>query len=136
MSPRVKSLLAATVLAALVLFAGPAMQPVLQRGLEAVAALGWRGPVVFALVHAAATVLRVPGSVLTPGAGALFGLGRDFATVLYGATLWATLAFLVGRHLAGDRVTTAARGIVHAAPSTRAPRRAGGGRVPSGRRRR
>lgn len=109
MSARVKWLLAAAVVAALVIFAGPGVQPILHRSLAAVAALGWWGPVVFALVYAVATVLLVPGSVLTLGAGALFGLGRGFATVLAGATLGATLAFLVGRYFARDRVAAALR---------------------------
>lgn len=110
MNARVKWLLAAAAVAAVVILAGPAVQPVLQRSLGAVGALGWWGPVVFAVVYAVATVLLVPGSVLTLGAGALFGLGRGFATVLAGATLGATLAFLVGRHLAREKVAAALRG--------------------------
>ncbi|MGC2517875.1 MAG: VTT domain-containing protein [Burkholderiales bacterium] len=59
-------------------------------------------PLAFIALYAAATVFFVPGSVLTLAAGALFGpvLGTFYS--LTGATLGATLAFLVARHLAAD----------------------------------
>jgi uncharacterized membrane protein YdjX (TVP38/TMEM64 family) len=71
---------------------------------ERVVALGPAGMVLFALVYAAATVLMVPGSLLTLAAGASFGLLPGFAAVLLGATLGASGAFLVSRHLARQRV--------------------------------
>lgn len=40
---------------------------------EAVTSSGWLGPAVFVLLYATATVLLVPGSVLTLAAGVLFG---------------------------------------------------------------
>jgi uncharacterized membrane protein YdjX (TVP38/TMEM64 family) len=45
-------------------------------------------------------VLLLPGSVLTLGAGAVFGLARGSVLVSVAATAGATAAFLVGRHLA------------------------------------
>jgi uncharacterized membrane protein YdjX (TVP38/TMEM64 family) len=71
---------------------------------ERIVALGLAGMVLFALVYAAATVLLVPGSLLTLAAGAAFGVLPGFATVLFGATLGAACAFLVSRHLARKRV--------------------------------
>ena len=66
--------------------------------------LGVFGLVVFAIVYAVAAVLMLPGSLLTLAGGATFGLLPGFATVLIGATLGASLAFLVSRHLARRRV--------------------------------
>ena len=66
--------------------------------------LGAWGPVLFVLIYVVATVLFVPGSALTLGAGALFGVGVGSALVSVGATLGATAAFLVGRYLARDWV--------------------------------
>lgn len=70
-------------------------------GLES---LGAWGPVIFVLLYIVAAVLFVPGSALTLGAGALFGVGLGSVLVSVGATLGATAAFLVGRYLARDWV--------------------------------
>ncbi|MBI1726270.1 MAG: hypothetical protein HYR50_03285 [Candidatus Rokubacteria bacterium] len=43
--------------------------------------LGPRGPATFALLYIAATVLFLPGSVLTLGAGAVFGLVKGAVLV-------------------------------------------------------
>jgi uncharacterized membrane protein YdjX (TVP38/TMEM64 family) len=71
---------------------------------QRVAGLGFLGMVLFALLYAAATVLLVPGSLLTLASGASFGLLPGFVTVLFGATLGAASSFLVSRHLARKRV--------------------------------
>jgi uncharacterized membrane protein YdjX (TVP38/TMEM64 family) len=71
---------------------------------QRVVGLGLFGMVLFALIYAAATVLMVPGSLLTLAAGASFGLVPGFVAVLFGATLGAAGAFLVSRHLARKRV--------------------------------
>src|SRR5579864_5506223 len=62
--------------------------------------LGIWGPVVFILGYAAATVAFAPGAVLTLAAGALFGLFYGTVYTLAGATLGASLAFLVSRYVA------------------------------------
>jgi uncharacterized membrane protein YdjX (TVP38/TMEM64 family) len=67
---------------------------------EWVNALGPWGPLVFVAGYAVATVAFVPGSLLTLGAGALFGLVRGTAIVLAGATIGASAAFLLARTLA------------------------------------
>lgn len=76
----------------------------LRTGLEAIARLGAWGPVLFVLLYVAATVLFLPGSILTLGAGVVFGLARGGVIVSISATLGATAAFLVGRYVARDWV--------------------------------
>ena len=66
--------------------------------------LGFVGLLIYSLVYAVATVLLLPGSLLTLAAGAAFGLLPGFASVLVGATIGAGLSFLVARHLARRRV--------------------------------
>jgi uncharacterized membrane protein YdjX (TVP38/TMEM64 family) len=69
-----------------------------------IADLGAVGMVVFVFAYAAFALLMLPGSILTVGAGFIFGLGWGFAAVSVGSTLGAALAFLVGRFLARDKV--------------------------------
>jgi uncharacterized membrane protein YdjX (TVP38/TMEM64 family) len=71
--------------------------------------MGTAGILIFTVVYAFATVLLVPGSVLTIGAGFVFGLWKGFLAVSTGATLGASLAFLVARFIARDKVETIAR---------------------------
>lgn len=71
---------------------------------ETVRGLGFWGYALYALVYAACVVLFVPASLLTLGAGALYGLGTGVAVVLVGATIGATLSFLLARSLLRDRV--------------------------------
>ena len=61
-------------------------------------------PLLFILIYALATVLFLPGSVLTLAGGALFGPVLGTFYNLTGATLGATLAFLIARYLAADWV--------------------------------
>lgn len=67
--------------------------------------LGPVAPLVFLLIYIVACVLLLPGSVLTLGAGAVFGVAYGFVIVWISATLGATAAFLVGRYLVRDWVT-------------------------------
>ncbi len=69
-----------------------------------VAALGFLGYVLYALVYAACVVLFIPASILTLGAGATFGVVKGTIVVVIGATLGATLAFIVARTIARERV--------------------------------
>lgn len=96
-------------LALLVLLAGGIAWTVTHRGELDAAAVGrwvqnsglW-APVEFVAVYAAATVLFLPGSVLTLTGGALFGPVWGTLYNLIGATLGATAAFLIARYLASD----------------------------------
>ena len=65
---------------------------------------GAAGPLLFMLIYAIATVLFLPGSVITLAGGALFGPALGTFYNLTGATLGATLAFLVSRYLASEWV--------------------------------
>jgi uncharacterized membrane protein YdjX (TVP38/TMEM64 family) len=76
----------------------------LAEALAGIRGLGGWGPVLFVPLYVAATVLFVPGVVLTLGAGAVFGVTRGVVAVSVGATLGATAAFLIGRYLARDAV--------------------------------
>ena len=61
-------------------------------------------PLLFILVYAVAAVLFLPGAVITLAGGALFGPVLGTVYNLIGATLGATLAFLIARYLASDWV--------------------------------
>jgi len=69
-------------------------------------------PLLFMLIYALAAVLFLPGSVLTLAGGALFGPVMGTVYNLTGATLGATLAFLIARYLASDWVADKAGGRV------------------------
>ncbi len=71
--------------------------------------LGAWGPVVLAAIYVVATVLFVPGTILTLAAGALFGLVVGTLTVSVGSTVGAALAFLIARYVARDKVASMAR---------------------------
>lgn len=89
-------------LMAAAIIAGLALLPVneyLGRTLEWVRSMGVWGPVFLAAVYTIACVFFVPGSVLTLGAGFLFGVVRGTIAVSVGSVLGATAAFLVGRTL-------------------------------------
>jgi len=68
--------------------------------LEWARGLGVWGPAIVAVVYVVACVLMLPGSVLTLGAGFLFGVVVGTITVSIGSTLGACAAFLVGRTVA------------------------------------
>lgn len=65
---------------------------------------GSAAPLVFIALYAAATVLFLPGSVITLAGGVLFGPVWGTLWSLTGATLGAALAFLIARYLGGDWV--------------------------------
>lgn len=65
---------------------------------------GIAGPFVFVLAYAAATVLFLPGTLITLAGGALFGPVWGTLWNLTGATLGALIAFLIARHLGADWV--------------------------------
>jgi uncharacterized membrane protein YdjX (TVP38/TMEM64 family) len=71
--------------------------------------MGVAGIFIFIGVYAIATVLLAPGAILTIGAGFAFGLWKGFLAVSAGATLGASLAFLVARFIARDKVEAIAK---------------------------
>jgi uncharacterized membrane protein YdjX (TVP38/TMEM64 family) len=66
--------------------------------------LGFAGYVLFAVVYALCCVLFVPASILTLGAGAIYGQWVGTGVVLCGATLGATLSFLLARTVLRKKV--------------------------------
>jgi len=82
----------------------PYVQELLRSVLIQIQDLGVWGPVAFIVTYNLATVLFIPGSVLTLGGGVLFGWWWGSIYVFVAATLGATFAFLIGRYLSRDRV--------------------------------
>ena len=75
-------------------------QQLLVNALEWIKGLGPVGSIAFIGIYIIATVAFLPGSILTLGAGFIFGVIQGSVLVFFGATAGATLAFLVGRYLA------------------------------------
>jgi len=81
------------------------LQELLQNALTWVESLGSIAPIAFIVLYNIATVLLIPGSLLTLGSGVLFGLVWGSVYVFFAATLGATLAFWLGRTVARDWVS-------------------------------
>ncbi len=62
------------------------------------------GPIIFMAVYAISTVFALPGSALSIMAGVLFGSFWGVVVVLVGATLGASLCFLIARYLLRSNV--------------------------------
>jgi uncharacterized membrane protein YdjX (TVP38/TMEM64 family) len=70
---------------------------ILTAALQWTESLGLWGPLLLAVFYIVACVLFLPGSLLTLGAGAIFGLGWGYLAVSVGSVLGASLAFVLGR---------------------------------------
>lgn len=86
---------------------------------------GALGVLVFILLYVAAAVLFIPGSLLTLGAGFLYGPLLGFGVVSVASTLGATLAFLLGRTVARGWISDKLQGRRGFAAVDRAVERAG-----------
>ena len=75
-------------------------QELLRNALQWIDSLGAVGAIAFMVIYIVATVAFLPGSILTLGAGVVFGVVLGSVYVFIGATIGATCAFLVGRYLA------------------------------------
>ncbi len=75
-------------------------QAILRNALEWIDSLGAIGAIAFIAIYIIATVAFFPGSILTLGAGVVFGVVLGSLYVFIGAIIGATAAFLVGRYLA------------------------------------
>jgi uncharacterized membrane protein YdjX (TVP38/TMEM64 family) len=75
------------------------LQQAIHRVLQWIHDLGPAAPLAYIAFYAVSCVFAIPGSVLTLAGGFLFGIGWGILYVSIGATLGATLAFLVGRYL-------------------------------------
>lgn len=71
---------------------------------EWVEGLGAVGLLIFIATYIMATILFLPGSILTLGAGFAFGVGWGFVVVSIGSTIGAACAFLIGRYFAREKI--------------------------------
>ena len=86
------------------------LRDTLQQALAWIRDLGVLGPVVFAGIYVIASVALVPASILTLGAGVIFGVLKGTIIVIVSATMGATAGFLIGRYLARDWVASKIKG--------------------------
>ena len=98
-------MVAAAILIVCAIYFRAPLQALLRGAADWINTLGPWAPIMFIVVYAVGSVCWVPGSVLTLSAGWIFGLFAGTIYVSLGATIGATLAFLVGRHFARDWVS-------------------------------
>jgi uncharacterized membrane protein YdjX (TVP38/TMEM64 family) len=98
----IKPLLIIAVIVTVVVIAGKQLnlQEVLANALAWIKDLGPAGMGVFALLYIVACVFFIPGSLLSLGAGTIYGVVTGSILVSVSSTLGATVAFLVGRYVA------------------------------------
>jgi uncharacterized membrane protein YdjX (TVP38/TMEM64 family) len=72
--------------------------------LERIESLGYWGPISFIIIYNLATILFIPGSILTLGGGVIYGVLWGSIYVLIAATIGAIVAFTIGRYLSRDWV--------------------------------
>ena len=70
--------------------------------LKWIESLGYIGGVAFIAIYILSTIAFVPATILTLGAGVVFGVVWGSLYVFVGATLGSIAAFLIGRYLARD----------------------------------
>ena len=125
---RLVTLTACFLLGSLLLAAGPAfaqdsaaqgsgpfaifgqIQQMLISFVEWIEGLGAIAPIVFVFAYIGITVAFLPASIVTLGAGFVFGVIKGSILVFIGAMLGATAAFLVGRFLARDWIAKKVEG--------------------------
>lgn len=66
--------------------------PALQSALDYIQQLGPAGPAVFVLIYVVSCILLIPASILTLGAGAIYGPLQGLALVSLASTLGCTAA--------------------------------------------
>src|SRR5262245_40391606 len=75
-----------------------------QQALAWIESLGKWAPVMFMLLYIVVAVLLVPASILTFGAGVIFGMTQGSIYVLIAANIASLICFVTGRHFARDWV--------------------------------
>ena len=70
--------------------------------LKWIESLGYIGGIAFIAIYILSTIAFVPATILTLGAGVVFGVVWGSLYVFVGATLGSIAAFLIGRYLARD----------------------------------
>jgi uncharacterized membrane protein YdjX (TVP38/TMEM64 family) len=106
LNSKLKLLLLSSLIVTLVIAAKQLnFQGLLQTSIIWVESLGVLGPIAYIAIYNLATLLFIPGSLLTLKGGCLFGLFWGSIYVLIAATVGATLAFIIGRYLSRDWVS-------------------------------
>lgn len=80
------------------------LQTQLTNALAWIDGLGAIAPIVFIILYIVITVSFLPASIVTLGAGVVFGVVKGSLFVFIGAMLGAAAAFLIGRYVARDWV--------------------------------
>jgi uncharacterized membrane protein YdjX (TVP38/TMEM64 family) len=80
------------------------VKQVLNDAISQVQSLGILAPIAYVIIYNLATILFIPGSVLTLKGGCLFGLFWGSVYVLIAAVIGAIVAFMIGRYLCRDWV--------------------------------
>ncbi|NDJ19971.1 TVP38/TMEM64 family protein [Myxacorys almedinensis] len=91
---------ASVVIGAAIAFQRFSLQMLLHSALLWVKSLGSTGVIAFIVIYNLATILLIPGSLLTLGGGALYGIFWGSIYVTIAAILGAIIAFLLGRYFA------------------------------------
>ncbi len=92
-------------LASLTIFFREPIGSFLKEALDWIEAQGTVGAIYFTLLYIVTTILLVPGSILTLGAGAIYGVFWGTIVVSIASVAGATAAFLIGRNFARDWVS-------------------------------
>lgn len=92
------------VLSVFVIMAQLPMRELMNRVNGFIQGMGAFGMVVYGAIYIVATVLLVPGSAITLGAGLTFGLLWGTIVASIASTTGAALAFMIARYVARDRV--------------------------------
>ena len=108
----IKPLLILAVIAAVLVLGGKYsnLQQHLISALEWIKGLGPVGLGVFTGLYVLACIFLIPGSILTLGAGAIYGVVVGSVLVSVSSTLGATAAFLIGRFFARNWVAKTVEG--------------------------
>ena len=99
---------AAIVVAVLLFLRGLPVQDGVDRLAGVIERYGVWGYALFGAIYVVAALLLIPGAALSLAAGAVFGLGGGFVTVVISATVAAGAAFVIARYLARDKVRKSA----------------------------
>ncbi len=105
-------LLALAIVALIVVSQVVDVQDMLGSAMDKVKDLGWLGYLVFAVLYIAATVFFLAPTLLTLGAGAVYGVVAGTILVSVSSMLGACTAFLLGRYLARDAIAGKVEGNV------------------------
>ena len=89
------------------------VQVFLTSALDWISGQGLVGAGIYLLLYVLATVFMMPGSILTLGAGVIYGVVWGSILVSLSSTLGATAAFLVGRYFARGWVSKKLKGMTN-----------------------